>query len=162
MKLELKHLLAYLPYNLKVQYTGIVNGAELKAQQKDFEKDGTPFDWKEPEYGLKIGEVKEVKVFKKYWKAYAGTNGRALKAFYNGLDFKPILRPLSDLHKKIGGLIPANYLYRQYDVTDLQFNGHCADPKYGYEVYCFLFQHHFDVFDLIDAGLAIDINELNK
>jgi hypothetical protein len=77
---------------------------------------------------------------------------------------KPILRPLSDLHKPIqdngNWTIPANYLYRNFDVTDMEFNGNIIDPKHGYDVYMFLISHHFDVFGLIEKGHAIDINTL--
>lgn len=79
-------------------------------------------------------------------------------------DCNPNLRPLSDLHKPIqdngNWTIPANYLYRQFDVTDMEFNGNIIDPKHGYDVYVFLISHHFDVFNLIEQGLAIDINTL--
>ena len=73
----------------------------------------------------------------------------------------PVLRPLSDLHKEINGRVPANFLYREYDLTDLTFNGHCENPKYGYEVYSYLIGLHFDVFGLIEQNLAMDINKLN-
>jgi len=77
---------------------------------------------------------------------------------------RPILRPMCDLHKPIqdngNWTIPANYLYRRFDVTDMEFNGNIIDPKHGYDVYMFLISHHFDVFGLIEQDLAIDINTL--
>lgn len=75
---------------------------------------------------------------------------------------KPILRPLSDLHTSIDGIVPANFLYRHFDVTDMEFNGNIIDPKWGYGVYVYLFSLHFDIFNLINSGHAIDINTLPK
>jgi hypothetical protein len=71
---------------------------------------------------------------------------------------KPILRPLSDLTKeypinniKEGGFLDAE------DVDYIQ-----QKPRGHYKLYqaMYLFGHHFDVFGLIEAGLAIDINTI--
>ena len=42
-KLTLEHLASYLPYGLKCQYKGIINGKEMARQRKEFEKENTPF-----------------------------------------------------------------------------------------------------------------------
>ena len=63
---------------------------------------------------------------------------------------KPILRPLSDLD--IGILHEFNFLYAP-DVAD-----YIDLYSYGFMMYCF--KNHFDVFRLIDKGLAININTL--
>lgn len=101
MKLELKHLKNYLGTGLKCQYTGVINGKELSAEDKRLSGLDV-FDPKykcevSPEYGLKIGELKEIKVYKNYWTAHIGIQRRGLKTFCNGHDFKPILLPLSAL-----------------------------------------------------------------
>ena len=94
---------------------------------------------------------------------------------------KPILRPLSDLIKII------EWKNSKYCVLDLwlsievseenDFKLLCKAPEYYKETYEFikrnplrvdygliviLFEHHFDVFGLIEKGLAIDINTLEK
>jgi len=100
MKLELYQIASYLPYNLKVQYEGIVNGKELGEQErKNKDLAVLDADWSvQPIHGLKTGTVKEVSVFKNYWRMYAGNNGRAMKCFTNGHDFKPLVRAMSDFN----------------------------------------------------------------
>jgi hypothetical protein len=87
-------------------------------------------------------------------------------------DFKPILRPLSDLTKEIevngekfvprkefemmylGNTIEYQLFFSNFDkkyITSLNFN--CVQK---------ILSWHFDIFGLIDAELAIDINTLNK
>ena len=75
-----------------------------------------------------------------------------------GENCKPILRPLSDLTKEIevGGerFVPVDKL----KMTQLEFllTFHRITLSDANK----LFEWHFDVFGLIDAGLAIDINNL--
>lgn len=92
------------------------------------------------------------------------TPANVLNLIDGSTGYKPILRPLSDLHKPViyrdKEIIPANYLYRKFDVTDMEFNGCITDPKHGHDVYVFLFENHFDVFGLLEKSLAIDINTL--
>ena len=59
---------------------------------------------------------------------------------------KPILRPLSDLNYKP---------FRNYDYLVNQ-------KLYSMQEYEFIFSNHFDVFGLIDKGLAIDINTIKE
>lgn len=155
MKLELKHLAPYLPYGLKCQYEGIINGAELSAQDKAYKENGEPFDWSvTPVNGLKLGTIKSVHLTKDgRWRVYIGQ--KAGKAFYNGFDFKPLLRPLSsmneaecDAYNEISGMCHSitndfyDQCYRQACLTNL------------------LASRHIDMFGLIVTGLAIDINTL--
>lgn len=82
-----------------------------------------------------------------------------------------ILRPLSDLTKEIEingeKFVPMIEiknleLYSHYELEDFIINNF----KYGsieslsYQLLCQLFSWHFDVFGLINKGLAIDINTL--
>jgi len=71
---------------------------------------------------------------------------------------EPILRPLSDLTKEID---PRSRNYFSYSTEGLMFKGknECYTRLSDIE---FLFENHFDVFGLIEKGLAIDINTLNK
>ena len=82
-----------------------------------------------------------------------------------GTTFKPILRPLSDLTTEIeiNGIkfVPINILNYISDIH-LRINGEIEGFS-GIPVYDDfqkLFKWHFDVFGLIDAGLAIDINTI--
>jgi len=100
-KLELKDLACYLPYGIMCQYEGIINGKELAAEQKQFATDGHPFDFAaKPKKGLKIAPIKEIRLYKNYWKAYIGNYPRHAKSFVNGIGFKPLVIPLSQLTKE--------------------------------------------------------------
>lgn len=82
---------------------------------------------------------------------------------------KPILRPLSDLTKEIEHngekFVPIEkmgltkfYPYPKQDIEDLQRWPILCE-------YCrveFLFMWHFDVFGLIEQGLAVNYNEISK
>lgn len=65
--------------------------------------------------------------------------------------FKPILRPMSDL------ILPNHILGMGY----IDFN-RSGDIGYTLKQYSYLLKNHFDVFNLIPEGLAIDINTLPK
>lgn len=65
---------------------------------------------------------------------------------------KLILRPLRYLD--IGVLQGFNFLYAPSTTDDIGL--------YSYEFMTYCFQNHFDVFGLIESGLAVDINTLNK
>lgn len=107
MKLELEHLAPYLPYGLKCQYEGIVNGGEISKKRKEYKKENEPFvNWSyfrdiDEIKGLKIAPLKSIRVYKKYWVATCGIYNKGQKGFYSGIGIKPILRPLSDLAKEI-------------------------------------------------------------
>ena len=85
---------------------------------------------------------------------------------------KPILRPLSDLTKEIevngNKFIPYEDDYLSdaicsYENLDLlcEYNGDISnDSTIPYPIMSLLFQWHFDVFGLIEKGLAIDINTI--
>jgi hypothetical protein len=79
--------------------------------------------------------------------------------------YKPILRPLSDLAKEIEvdeeKFIPIKKLDLFYGQTlELDEKEHLIAPitQEPYVLIRQLFEWHFDVFGLINAGLAVDIN----
>lgn len=130
MKLELKHLAPYLPYELK----GLV-------------------EWihKNKTHCVKLYGILE--------------NNLQIENPYGGFDycdiedFKPILRPLSDLTKEIEVNAEKFVPIIQTDIdipftSDLYFLVAYGDVQK-------LLEWHFDVFGLIEKGLAIDINTLN-
>ncbi len=145
-KLELKEVLPYLPHKVKVQYLGIVNVSKYhNASFEDNEDNG---------FGLKVAEIKEIKIYNNYWKAYVGKYHGHLKSCINGYDMKLILHPLSDLTKE--------QLREQGFFSHIDYLTHeKQNPmKAPYEMIEYLFSQHFDVFGLIDKGLAVDINTL--
>ena len=75
------------------------------------------------------------------------------------LNFKPILRPLSDLDKKNEEgkniYFPSSNL-KDVIIKGLDIKSHCYFSEIIY-----LLKNHFDVFGLIEKGLAIDINTLS-
>lgn len=84
------------------------------------------------------------------------------------MGMKMILRPLSDLNKKIqiaeffcsfyDHLERINPSTNETQLCALMLDG-SIEMQY-YNDYQFLFKNHFDVFGLIDQGLAIDKNTL--
>lgn len=73
-------------------------------------------------------------------------------------DFKPILRPLSDLTKKYypDGTENQNVRFWEFVTRDKEVKG------LGYTEMVELIKEHYDVFGLIPNGLAIDINTLKQ
>ena len=88
------------------------------------------------------------------------------EAFLDGSDwhyktntaYKPILRPLSDLTDD-----QILELDNYHNFSIIHYSDIKTDPtRYPYTIVQKLLEWHFDVFGLIDAGLAIDINTLEK
>jgi hypothetical protein len=71
----------------------------------------------------------------------------------DGLTIKPILRPLFDLENEEY----ENRIFNREYIIDKE-----ANSELGYYEWCYLFENHFDVFGLIEKGLAIDINTLKQ
>ena len=133
MKLELKHLAPYLPYNLQVEYKGEI----------------TTIDALDSSGGVFVGKNRMV-------------------SFIDIKNVKPTLRPLSSMTEKeleeLEDIIGCNfYIYVSGGKIEIEEN--TTDPYNGksslkmetlHRVYEWLFSHHFDVFGLIDRGLAIE------
>lgn len=131
MKLELKHLAPYLPYELPI----------------------------EPIYVSTHGGG--------YYRELLDTDVLHYNCFE---EIKPILRPLSDLTKEITvngeNFVPSDYI-------SVRFNLFCGEWLYlcinnldviedvPLSVSKKLLEWHFDIFGLIEKGLAIDINTIN-
>jgi len=153
MKLELKHLAGYLPYGLKAYDSR--STIELCAS----------YLLVDDEFKNEFISICEITNGGKFW-------------------IKPILRPLSDLTKEIEvngeKFVPSKILENQYLSTsfwgtnsigsgilgvdgkmknlcfiDNEIIGECP-----YMIYEKLLSWHFDIYGLIENGLAIDINTL--
>lgn len=155
-KLELKQLAPYLPYGLKCVIC---------------------FPYEDVETAIQYNQLANL----------IGANSYA-GLFDNQFDdqcmdgFKPILRPLSDLTKEIEvdgkKFIPIERMIIQFsseykycdngmiktfqslDDTILLFINNKIAPECHYGIARVLFKWHFDVFGLIEKGLAIDINTI--
>lgn len=131
MKLELKHLAPYLPYGLNCQL--IDQGEKTVANLCGAYTDNSYafFDTVESEHGYE--------------------------------DIKPILRPISDLKLAKFQFINSEldkHIYPEMVLADLK-NGKLKFSDLPYSVFEWFLNNHFDVFGIIDAGQAIDINTLN-
>lgn len=128
MKLEIKHLASYLPYDLKVVF---------EADEHEHTLVGL-VNWSD--------EIMVLSPFNDY--------GRS-----NIKNCKPILRPLSNLPKQNGDDDNYNYLgivnFAHAFSLDGKKVGVFAMPYFFIEELC---KEHYDVFGLIEKGLAIDIN----
>lgn len=165
MKLELKHLALYLPYGLK----GEVNNHEYNEKH--------------------IDELDTISFFDKVLTFRNEACDVYLENSEFGT-FKPILRPLSDLlkgsfphelirflidekiyknsfakghekyswkliHKPFGGVIK----FTNHDEWVLYISINEPD-RIKHKIFVWLLENHFDVFGLIEKGLAIDKNNL--
>ena len=72
--------------------------------------------------------------------------------------YKMKLRPLSDLTKDIREYLPSVALEDASEIVDAIETGDILYIRY--DLINKLLERHFDIFELIDAGLAVDINSL--
>lgn len=142
--LELKHLAPYLPYGLKIIWedSGEINGinfdGEIDFQNSTYPLSTLVFTFRYPE----------------------------------NMGWKPILRPLSDLTKEIEHngekFVPKDKInqYPQIGGDGLLyllvdgFHWSCDPLTWDYNTTQWLFSLHFDVFGLIEKGLAVDFNSV--
>jgi len=138
MKLELKHLVPYLPYGLQMANGKFVGGIiTMNPHSASFKI--TCSDWWE-----NISDEK----------------------------YKPILRPMSDLESPADGYsVILEKMVREAenhcDVYDEWMDSYFENKgnrilQAPFEIIDELFKQHYDVFGLIPAGLAIDINTITK
>lgn len=139
MELTIEHLSPYLPYELRLWHKGYKGKNILEC------------DVPTGIYERPMSSVSMLSVLKE-------------DSF-----LKPILRPISDLNlewfqNSIDGDLE-NYLIN-CEPENKHLSIEVCDKVLGwsalsYEEYALLFRSHFDVFGLIENGLAIDINTLN-
>ena len=128
-KLELKHLAAYLPYNLKVTFE--------HDEEHTHDLVGLNYNWQGVDLISQFGDFGRSEIEKA----------------------KPILRPLSDLANEIEHkgekFMPADklpHLYLSYLIDDPELI-----MTIEYEDVQKLISWHFDVFNLIEKGLAVPL-----
>jgi hypothetical protein len=152
--MKLQYLAAYLPYNLMCKVDGYINPLPMISA----------YDEDQNEYGC--GAALQEKSGNDFG--------------FSPDEFKPILRPLSDLFKEIeikgDKFIPVELLDSEsypVDYFDVEMNfyeylenwvdskeksHHIQFIPFGFIQQ--LLEWHFDVFGLIEKGLAVDINSL--
>lgn len=140
MKLELKHLVPYLPYGLKLY-------------------------WNDDKSITGIGFESETDYSNVYELYPLATINFIINREPQDLGFKLLLRPLSDLTKQIEHngekFVPTEQILTIFGVTFLELQ--VLEPReLPYEVVRWMHEHHFDTEGLIEAGLAIDLNTINK
>jgi len=168
MKLELKHLAPYLPYRLKYY------PSKESDLFHDLYADHTPYSsWnyklaleEKDEYALKISNsyLTQKEPFFSYedGELFLGQFNSSLGFDVDDVylsEVKPILRPLSNLTRKELELegFDSHIDYLTYENQGVDWT-----LKAPYIMLEYLFTKHYDVFGLIEKGLAIDINTLNK
>ena len=148
MKLESKHLAPYLIYKIKLRYIDCITNRNRTAFLTGITTEGI-----ETTYSRKIKGCSGDFI------CFTGNNNISL------LKLKPILRPLSDL-KTIEKEIK---LVDSYWYVDDYLTEKCTVDKIyplhviefiPYAIMQVLLKYHFDVFGLIEKGLAIDINTI--
>jgi hypothetical protein len=156
MKLELKHLAAYLPYGLKLY---IECNSEFDTNGFDHEFDENPIfiDGIREMTGINYENsfLPDCIMFKEVTKTNQSRDG-----YVQIENVKPILRPLSDLDKEI---THDGKTFNPKFVIDMAFPSErmgLNPATWSHRVVTKLQEWHFDVFGLIDNGLAIDINTL--
>ncbi len=154
MKLEVKDLVGYLPYNLKCKTDiGILELSSIQINNRF-----------------------------KYWFCENNFNNEILskynctgRGFYS-TQIKPILFPVTDLTKEITfnnkNFVPLDILWELCDVTaEVDFIEALSDDHRSIKeklmfapltIVQKLLEWKFDIYGLIDAGLAIDINKLDN
>lgn len=153
MKLKPEHLIPYLFYKLEVKYLNFLTTKYATAYLTGISKgDGIETTYKRKRDGC-AGD-------------YIGWEGHNN---VTDLEFKPILRPLSDLTNEIEHngekFVPANkHNGLTFEMEYVAKGKRAAITPNGtatsYLTIQKLFEWHFDVFGLIELGLAIDINTL--
>lgn len=148
MILELKHLSPYLPYGLKGNL--INEDYDVNTLNKEL-------------YRIETGRTEKNKNFDTF--VIVGDEECYIEYF------KPILRPLSDLVLEIEHngerFVPSDLLSKNDKLkTGHTWNYYAINYEnvklLNYEIIEKLFEWHFDVFNLIEKKLAIDINTLSK
>lgn len=183
MNLEYKHLAPYIIHGVTVQYTGIINGAEIKAYDKIKPSYDASHDFVQAYYdayppqieGIKYGKLKQVTVNKNCIEWKVGKYNGHLKSIACK-NIRMVLRPMDDLTKEITigkkKFVPLTELLREsnFNVDNMSW-----DEQLSYlNVFTFdsgslilidaelLCSWHFDIFGLINHGLAVNMNTLNS
>ncbi len=144
MELTIEHMLPYAAHNLKMRFMH---------PKEEFQKDGILSS-----IHLGSGSYEDIKLYIDF------SEGEHIWMY------KPHLHPLSDLTKEIEHngerFVPIEEWTEKYYTLDFdkQMKNIISDSRWinhvDYLLIQILHEHHFDTFDLIEHGLALDKNKL--
>lgn len=149
MELELKHIVPYLPYGLKVLPTkDAVNEFHIN----------TKFET----HGFKVEEIQKYRIMLRDNSLMSDVNKYGILTLMMD-KIQPILRPLSDLKKYKPSSLQGETFFEwsRYNNIDTLITD-VLKGRVKQLIFAELTTHRFDVFGLIDEGLAIDINTLES
>lgn len=171
---KLQHYL-HLYIGCQVQYEGIVNGKELKAELQANKHDVFYTPQVKEEKGMKLGYLREVCYRQTGGYARCKVGRKSLKSYWGNPCIKLILRPLSDMTEEDGlayakltrpeatkAKIESGQVWSFHDpdgITFYKWKAHKLHESCP-EEFLWLLSKHFDLFGLIDAGLAIDKSKI--
>lgn len=161
-KLELKHLAPYLPYGLQIQND---NGRAMSlCTDDDYDVVSVAWVLERPNHYKPILRPLDDLLKPILTTGLYKVPIRALK--HGGTEICECYKTTDIIGHTIYKCIDNEEHCSFYDATDKSFHqsfrGETRTYSGQYEAMRFLFEHHFDVFGLIPAGLAIDINTLNQ
>lgn len=149
MKLELKHLAPYLPYGLN-----IARNTSLTLTRESWNKDRVLTAGHLDFNHYEIDEVFKGK----------NVHGQGLKAILRPINYLTEEEYSEQFYNILVGEAPNYGGEDAFEATIEQFANLNAESfmscKLPYDCFEFMFENHFDVFGLIDKGLAIDINTI--
>lgn len=169
-KLQLKHIGPYLPYGLQVQIIETGNNRKLISVNANESvvlaaADLNPFSF--PRCKPVTGIKPILRPLSDLYKEIDGKVGivELAKISFDMGDNNPLVTEGAGVYDcrfddKIFLFNSVGLYFSAYRSTDNIYWSHIACPN-QLEMFTYLFQHHYDVFSLIDKGLAIDLNSIS-
>lgn len=154
-KLELKHICGYLPWGLQVEY----NNRSCKMEVLYAETDEVYLRFE----NCIEGEIADICCIKPLLRPISSLREPLEDGSVPIVDIADLfLKPRK--HKLLDGKAVSKYGYLEFEDSTKRFferdgSGELFQPTHSFEMTEYLFQHHFDVYGLIDKGLAINLNE---
>lgn len=172
MKLNITHLAPYLPYGLKVQYEKYPNQLEVMGINQYSKRNYTLYlqgDWGDGNNGTSTGRLDLTNplllpMSSLYTEMEDGTVPIVELAKIHDKDFEDYI--VIDSTSLVPDMGHVDYI--THDGIECRFGfynsfqaGYINPTKHSFvrnelDLFTYLFSHHFDVFSLIDNGLAID------
>ena len=168
-KLELKHIAPYLPYELQMAYIVRDEIVEIGSLDKVFIYIDATYKIR---YGINNNDVEHEWMFKPFLRSLSSMTKE------EAYEFGVLLLGEAEMEDKevgIGGMAVMEDMYPPIMYKDQEDEDYSVIIQFSsigvsmsgidlipHEAYEWLFSKHFDIFGLIDKGLAIDINSVVK
>ena len=173
MNLEIEHIVPYLPFGLKFKTNdgiGKIIGIPNFMQSFDVIKLHFGTNLYQKRYDIGYGnEPYHLRANNAYYKLnyfnLSEINGSAEIDLISHNRATPILRPLSDLDiykvKELFGESISDFRYEKIDDFSFEvYSEMLGWTGLSYNEYTIFFRHHYDIFNLIENKLAININNI--